>query len=276
MRKILLFGVCVMAVVWLSGCTTCDCQCPKPPYVDYKDGGNNPPPPPPPPVYEMVKLVERQDVLRVFISGDGATDPERQLAGRLVFQAKGGLASDKAEVRLEKEASDAVLSIRPHLTTVDHDGNYWRLNCEVQSELRASNTKRVFAAKSFKFVAPKRVLGLENAVKQFEDEGGKAVSDWCAKELKHIFDRDVEVALLNIELVQSPADAKRNVVADNQKIMAIGEGMRQMPGLISYELTGRNESQGTCTYRVVYFRKDYPNGIGTHVSVMANRIVRHR
>lgn len=270
-RQILMFGFCVMAAVLFSGCTICDCRCPK-----VGPGPVPPPFPKPIPVYEMVKLVERHDVLRVFISGEGATEPERQLAGRLVFQAKGGLASDKAEVRLEKEASDAVLSIRPRLTTVDHDGNYWRLNCEVQSELRASNAKRVFAAKSFKMVAPRRVLGLENAVKQFEDEGGRAVSDWCAKELKHVFDRDVEVALLNIELVQKPVDAERNVVADNRQIMAIGEGLQRMPGLISYELTGRNESQGTCTYRVVYFRKDYPNGIGTHVSVMANKVVLHR
>jgi len=265
-RQILMFGFCVMTAILFSGCTICDCRCPVP----------VPPPPRPVVVYEMVKLVERHDVLRVFVSGEGATDSERQLAGRLVFQAKGGLASDKAEVRLEKDASDAILTIRPRLTTVDHDGNYWRLNCEVQSELRASNAKRVFAAKSFKFVAPKRVLGLENAVKQFEDEGGRAVSDWCAKELNHIFDRDVEVALLNIELIQRPVDAQRNVVEDNRQIMAIGEGLRRMPGIISYELTGRNEGQGTCTYRVVYFRREYPNGIGTHVSVMANRIVLHR
>ena len=271
-RLMTMLVLCAMAAVF-SGCAHCERPVERPVIIE------NPVPVVPPQTrvsYETVKLVEHHDVLSVFVCGEGATDTERQLAGRLVFQAKGGLASGKADVRLDKGASDTILTIRPRLTTIDHDGNYWKLNCDVQAELRAGNAARVLAAKSFKFAAPQRVLGLENAVKPFEIEGGKAVSGWCAKELKQVFDREVKVALLNIELVQSQANAPRNVAEDSRQIMAIGDGMKQMAGLVSYALTGRDAEKGTCTYRVVYFHKDFPNGIGTAVNVMANSIVLQR
>ncbi len=265
MKKIKVFGIGILLAVLFSGCKT----------VNNNYYGTTPPPPRVK-TTETIKLSENHDVLRLFISGEGATEQERQLAGRLVFQAKSGVASNRAEVRLDKASADAVLSIRPHLVTVDHDGNYWRLNCELQTELRATNTQRIFAAKSFKFVAQKRVLGLEAAVAQFEPDGGKAVSDWCAKELTKVYDREIGVSLLVIELPKQLSGARRDSVSDNRLIMRIGDELKRMQGLVSYELTGKDEENGTCTYRVVYFRQAYPNGIGTHVSVMVNQIVYHK
>ncbi|MBP5672674.1 MAG: hypothetical protein J6X49_09805 [Victivallales bacterium] len=214
----------------------------------------------------LTVLAEHHDKLRLFISGEGATASERLLADRLTFQTTSGVASDVAEVLNKQSISDIVLRIRPHLVTVDHDGNYWRMNCEISAELRGNNMIRTFASKTFKFEAPQRVLGLEKAESQFDAAGGKAVAEWTAAELRKVFEEEIGVSQLAISL----PGKSRNTVDDSRYIQDIGAKLQKLNGLVSYELTGKDSQKGLCVFRLVYFRSSFPTGISTHVSAVLN------
>lgn len=272
-KSVLMSVLCVMAVVLFSGCSQNI-------YIDGQKTDHGrliDRPQPPARTMRVVEISRPQhDVLKLFVMGEGATDAERQLAGKLVSQAKGGVAPERADVRLDKKSADIVLNIRPHLTTVDHDGNYWRLNCEVLAEMQTRNAERVVASQSFKYVMDKRVLGLEAALAPFAEKGGKDVAAWCSKNLASLFGQEVGIALLAIELPQVPNGQNRNALDDNRDIVSIGEKLNGMAGLLNYELTGREVEKGVCTYRLVYLRKNFKSGIDTHVSVVLNKPAMHK
>ena len=268
-RQNLVLGFCVMAMALFSGC--------KQNIIIHEGKAEIGRPVPPVRTMRVVELTRsHHDVLKLFVMGEGATDSERQLAAKLVAQVKGGVAPQRADVRTDMNSADLVLRVRPHLTTVDHDGNYWRLNCEVLAEMQTRNAESIVAGKSFKYVMDKRVLGLEAAMSPIAEKGGKDVSNWCSSHLAEAFGREVGIALLSIELPPPPKGMQRNPVNDNRAILSIGEELRGMPGLLSYELTGKDEGLGICTYRLVYFRKSFPNGIATHVSAAVNKPVMYK
>lgn len=224
---------------------------------------------------QIILLGDQKDLLRLSLKPEGVDADEKRLAAQIVQLVTGAVSSDDARVQEFGEA-DLRLTIRPKLATIDRDLDYYRMNCDVVIELKAVNSSRIFGAKTLKLVSPRRVLGRDAAIAQFDEPAARESAEWCRNELKRIADRELGVAVLTLQLPSVEEGKARNPQQDASNIKAIGDNLRKLPNLVSYEFVGQDEENGTCQFRVAYFKSAYPGGIANEVSALIGTIARHK
>lgn len=222
----------------------------------------------------IILLGDQKDLLRLTLKPEGISAEEKKLAADIAQLTTGAISSDAARI-MASGNGDLRLTIRPKLKTIDKDLDYYRMNCDVVIELKAVNSDRIFGARTIKLVSPRRVLGKEAAISQFDEPAARESAEWCREELKRIADQELGVALLTIQLPTVPKGEKRRPEQDAARIKAIGDNLRKLPNLVSYEFAGQDEENGTCRFRVAYFRSAYPGGIANEVSALIGTIARH-
>ena len=230
----------------------------------------------PKPVAETQKIIllnDRKDMLRLMLKPEGTAPDEKGLAQNIAQQTAGALSGDDARIVTEG-ICDIRLVIRPKLTQVDRDGDYYRLNCSVVVEMKSAASNRIFGSKTIKIVSPRRVLGKEAAVSKFEEPAAKAVSDWCRKELQRLANSEIGSTVLTMQL-RTVKNKKRDLKRDAAVIREISEQLGKLPNLVTYELVGQDNEKGTCQYRIVYFISAYPGGIANAVSALVGTIAQH-
>ena len=227
------------------------------------------------PTQKVILLEDHRDLLHLTITAGGITSDEKKLAEDIVQLTTGGVSSDDAKV-LSSGNGDVRLTIRAKLKTIDRDQNYYRMNCDVDIELRAVNSPRIFGTKTIKLVSPKRVLGKEAAVSQFDESASRETAEWCRTQLKKIAEDELGVAIVTLQLPSVPAGKPRNAKRDAAHINAIGNKLREMKSLVSYQLVALDDEIGACQYRVVYFKSAYPNGIANGISIQIDTIARQK
>ena len=228
----------------------------------------------PKPVAETQKIIllnDRKDLLRLTLKPEGSSKEEMGLAKNIAQQTAGELSGDDAKI-VTSGKCDIRLVVRPKLTLVDRDGDYYRMNCSVVIEMKSAASNRIFGSKTIKIVSPRRVLGKEAAVAKFEEPAAKAVSEWCRKELHRLANTEIGSAVLTIQL-RTVKGKKRDPKRDAAEIKAISDELAKLPNLVTYELVGQDNENGTCQYRVVYFISAYPGGIANAVSALVGTIV---
>lgn len=233
-----------------------------------------PAPEPLPQTEQIVLLGDRRDLLRLSLLPQGITAEEKGLAGAISTQTAGAVGATDAKV-MGAGNTDVRLAIRPKLIEVDRTGDYYRLNCDVNLELCAVNSDRVFGTKRIKLVGVRK-LGKENAVAQFDEPAAASAAEWCRAELKRIADNELGVALLVLQLPTPPAGKLRQPDRDALNIKLIGDSLGKLPNLVSYEFVGQDTQKGVCTYRVVYFKSAYPSGIANAVSALVGTAAQHK
>ena len=220
---------------------------------------------------KIILLNDRKDLLRLMLKPEWNGKDEMGLARNIAQQTAGALSSEDAIV-VTGGKCDIRLVVRPKLTLVDRDGDYYRMNCSVVIEMKSAASNRIFGSKTIKIVSPRRVLGKEAAVAKFEEPAAKAASEWCRKELHRLANTDIGSAVLTIQL-RTVKGKKRDLKRDAAEIKTISDELAKLPNLVTYELVGQDNENGTCQYRVVYFISAYPGGIANAVSALVGTIV---
>ena len=211
---------------------------------------------------KVVLIDQRRDLLRLSVVAEGADADERELAADIVKRTQGALAADDAKIVIDGKC-DVRVTIRPKLATVDRDGDYIRLNCEADVEMKSPDGKRLFGAKKIEIRSQQRTLGKAAAISKLSAAAAKETADWCRSELKRIANAEIGVSLLTIQL---PAEEKTRNTAAGTK--AIGSRIARLPNLVACEFVGEDRKNGMCRYRVVYFISAYPNGISHEVGAL--------
>ena len=228
----------------------------------------------PKPVAETQKIIllnDRKDMLRLMLKPEWNSKEEMGLARNIAQQTAGALSSEDAIV-VTGGKCDIRLVVRPKLTLVDRDGDYYRMNCSVVIEMKSAASNRIFGSKTIKIVSPRRILGKDAAVAKFEEPAAKEASEWCRKELHRLANTEIGSAVLTLQL-RTVKNKKRDPKRDAAEIKAISDELAKLPNLVTYELVGQDNENGTCQYRVVYFISAYPGGIANAVSALVGTIV---
>ena len=220
---------------------------------------------------KIVLLGDQRDLLRVILRAEGRDADARALAAETAQSVRGALSADDARV-ITGGVCDVRITIFPRLTTVDRDGDYFRMNCTVDVEIKSADNKRLFGAKKIEIVSPRRVLGKKAAIARLEAAASKSAAEWCRKELKRIVNTEIGATTLSIQLPTVPEKESRDSAADTANIKAIGDNLAKLPNLVSYELVGQEPQAGTCQYRIVYFLSAYPSGISNAVGALVGSI----
>lgn len=228
---------------------------------------NTPPPQVDP--RQIILLSDSRDLLRITLCSEGISAEEKKLSSAIAQLTSGAISANDARV-MTSGSVDLRLAVRPKLAVIDQTGDYFRMNCDVEIELNSANTNQVFGVKTIKLVGVRK-LGKNNAVAQFDSPASKATAEWCRSELKRIADKELGVAMLTMQLPRT-GDGKPEV----SYIKSIGDNLGRLPNLVSYEFMGQDMQKGVCTYRVVYFKSAYPNGIANEVSAMVGAIAQHK
>lgn len=220
---------------------------------------------------KIVLLQNQRDLLKLSIKSEGNSADEKQLAAGIAQRTRGALSSDDAKI-ITDDKCDVRALIRPKLTIVDQDGDYFRMNCTVELEMKSSDGRRVFGANKIEIVSPRRVLGKSAAISKLEEAAAENSAEWYRKELKRIANDEVGVTVLSMQLPTVSEGESRDSQADAANIKAIGDNLAKLPNLISYELVGQDLKTGICQYRVVYFISAYPNGIANEVGALIGTV----
>ena len=217
---------------------------------------------------KIILLNDRKDLLRLTLKPEWNSKDEMGLAQNIAQQTTGALSSEDAIIVTEGNC-DIRLIVRPKLTQVDRDGDYYRMNCSVLIEMKSAASNRIFGSKTIKIVSPRRVLGKDAAVAKFEEPAAKEASEWCRKELHRLANTEIGSAVLTIQL-RTVKNQKRDPKRDAAEIKAISDELAKLPNVVTYELVG--QENGTCQYRIVYFISAYPGGIANAVSALVGTI----
>ena len=225
----------------------------------------------PVPTKQIILLNEQRDLLRLRVVSVGAGADEKTLAANVARRTLGALSADDAKI-VSGGNADLKLTIRSRLSTVDRDGDYFRMNCEVDAEMSSSDGKRIFGVKNIQVVSPRRILGKGAAISKLGNAAADAAAEWCRKELKRIAGAEVGAVMLSVQLPPAPKGKPRDPAVDAANIKAIGDNLAKLPNLVTYELVGQDTETGACRYRVVYFISEYPNGISNEVGALVKSI----
>ena len=219
---------------------------------------------------KIILLNDRKDLLRLIVKPEWNSKDEMGLAQNIAQQTTGALSSEDAIIVTEGNC-DIRLIVRPKLTQVDRDGDYYRMNCSVVIEMKSAASNRIFGSKTIKIVSPRRVLGKDAAVAKFEEPAAKEASEWCRKELHRLANTEIGSTVLTIQL-RTVKNQKRDPKRDAAEIKAISDELAKLPNVVTYELVGQDNENGTCQYRIVYFISAYPGGIANAVSALVGTI----
>ena len=222
---------------------------------------------------KIILLNDRKDLLRLIVKPEWNSKEEMGLARNIAQQTAGALSSEDAIV-VTSGKCDIRLIVRPKLTLVDRDGDYYRMNCSLVIEMKSAASNRIFGSKTIKIVSPRRVLGKDAAVAKFEEPAAKEASEWCRKELHRLANTEIGSAVLTLQL-RTVKNKKRDPKRDAAEIKAISDELAKLPNVVTYELVGQDNENGTCQYRIVYFISAYPGGIANAVSALVGTIAQH-
>ena len=193
--------------------------------------------------------------LRLSVRSRNSSSEEKQLADEIVQLVKPGLTSIVAiETGSDGVRRNVQLEIRPKLRFLDRTGDYYLVDCSVDLELRLMN--RIFGAETIKLPAAKRIPGKDEAILQFGKPAAQAIVKWSRMQIKRICETEIGISDLEISFPPIQNDAKASVL-----INVMGKRIRKLNNLIDCQLIRQNGRRGNCLYRVVYFRRAYPDGI---------------
>lgn len=212
----------------------------------------------------ILLLSHQEDRLRLKLEASGSSDQEQQLAVQVARKVSQNIGESAKVVNAGNY--DVNLTITPTLSLLDQSGEYYRMKCDIRVTLKPQSSSRVYSAHSLSFPS-ERKLGKSEVIKQFSVPAGMEISTWCKKELAKVSDEEIGVAMLTIQLPKYFWQRKRRPDNDMANTKEVGDKLAAMPSLMDYEFIAIDETQGTCVYRVVYFKSAYPNGFANEASV---------
>ena len=153
---------------------------------------------------------------------------------------------------------DVQILISSSFEQKDADAGFYRVRCEQVTVAVWYQGKQI----AYKVVEPRelpRKSGLQNAKDQYLNPVATAIAPFLQKELLNLSATELAVGELSFGLKNSQsAPSSVNVAVQVNRIKnALGD----MAGVVNYALVSQDVTSATCTFRVVYRKKDYPQGL---------------
>ena len=214
---------------------------------------------------KIVVMGEYRDLLRLLIETEGIEESETKLAASIKSKIAGSIENKVAAVFTRGDA-DLRLTVNPTLHQIDQAGEYFKINCDTEIELRDASSDRIFGTTEIQVVGA-RTLGEEAAIAKLTTPTAKESAVWCNAMLKKIAEDELDVVVLKIQL---PSDPKKTYSdkEDNASIKNISDKLEKLNGLVRHDFVGYDSETRTSEFRVVYFKDSHPAGIANSVGTL--------
>ncbi len=207
--------------------------------------------------FEIVS--EANTKLRVLFTSSAA---ESAFASRLAQDLAEGINSS-GNIRLVGSAPyDLSIAITPLFEVFDTDGEYVRIKCSrvsIAVSPAVSGNKELYSVKNIVPADMPRQLGAQRAKDQYLKPVAKEALPFLNKELARI--ADTKIAATEIKFQMKNWNAKPDAAELAHEAAKIKSVLDKTPGIISFQNISQNNASATCTYRVVYMKDAFPQGL---------------
>ena len=182
---------------------------------------------------------------------------ERSFCRKLAQRLAGRVVIDKAELVLDSNG-DAQIVLDPEFELKDQSGSYYRIICN-QINAKIVSNRKVYAMTTIEPKSMPRKLGLQNAKNQYLAQAADALAPFLSKELEKISNKDVAVCIVDFALANAQEQPdSRSVAIQIDKIARI---LNSTNGIINYTNIRQDVSRATCSFRVVFLKDQFPQGL---------------
>lgn len=234
------------------------------PYVEptYVPPQQQSPMPPPSPVREKTHVAEDSFSIESAVNTKMrikiiCSQSERSFCRKLAERLITSVFLENAELTLN-DPCDAVVHLIPEFEEVDKDGGYFRIKC-TQVTAQIKSDRKIYASTTVEPAPLRRKLGLDNAKNQYVNPVAKALAAYLKEELQRISNNDISVTEMRFAL-KNPRRTVDNIAISHQ-VERIHRILRSMPGVVNYTNVAQHTSQAAVTFRIVYLKDKYPQGI---------------
>jgi len=188
---------------------------------------------------------------------------EKIFCTKLAERLAGKAVLDKAEIVLDSPG-DVVITLMPEFELVDKSGEYYRINCN-QITVTISSKGKVYAMTTVEPKALARKLGEQNAKNQYLTSVADAIMPFLKKELEKISSEHIAVSVVDFTLANVQKNPEPRYVA--ARVDELTKILKSTPGIISFTNVRQDVSKATCSFRVVYLREQFPQGISNAINL---------
>ena len=191
-------------------------------------------------------------------------DFSRKLAERLLDQ----VILQNADLVMNGD-SDILIVIAPEFELKDKTGNYYRIICN-QIKVSMILNQKTIALKTIELKPMQRKLGIEQAKNQYLKPAVAKLVPYLRKELNRINNEHVAVAIVDFALANTKDQPSSDSIA--KEVKKIAGIMVSTPGIINSSVIRQDVDKATCTYRVVYLKDKFPQGLQNELNLkLANK-----
>lgn len=192
--------------------------------------------------------------LRVVFNWSAA---EKSFCEKLAVRLAGAVILDKAEIVLNS-SGDVIITLLPEFELLDKTREYYRIKCN-QIEVSIASKQKVYAMTTVEPKSLPRKLGVQNAKNQYLAPAVKTIAPFLKKELEKISNESVAVSVVDFSLANVQENPESQYVA--AQVNRISQILSSTPGVINFTNIRQNVANATCSFRVVYLKEKFPQGI---------------
>jgi len=231
--------LCMGMAAWLtSGCGTTRIQRPEP---GQPEG-----------LYGQVTAEEMQ-LLNLQVKARGIDDAGNTVADRVAAELEGKLLEQG--YRSAGGETDVLVLLTAEATVFDHSGNYYRHDGVLNAEVTLPRENRSIGTRSFS-ERGERKLGETESLRQLADQLAAPTLAWAGTMTGPLAR---ELAVNEITLQRPRLTGRR--AGDAEYARTFTRIVGSLPGVIACELTGQDYGARRMTFRVVYYRNDFREGL---------------
>lgn len=166
-------------------------------------------------------------------------------------------------------AGDVKIVFTPEFELKDADGEFCRVRC-VQVETAIFYQNRQIAARVVSPAELPRKVGEQNAKDQYLAPVAAKIAPFLQKELLQLSGTELAVSEINFALKNTQKSSTSVNVAE--QVNKIKQVFDSMEGVVSYAISNQDVKNATCSFRVVYQKRMFPQGIANALNLkLANK-----
>ena len=198
--------------------------------------------------------------LRVCFNWNAAeTTFNSNLAARLAEK----VVLSKADLILNGKG-DIVITLQPQFELLDKSGEYYRINC-TQVTASIASAQKVYAMTTIEPKELPRKLGAQKAKNQYLNPVANTLAPFLKKELEKLCNEQVAVSVIDFALANVQEQPEPQYVA--AQVNKISQILSSMSGIINFTNIRQDVSKASCSFRVVYLKEQFPQGIANVVNL---------
>lgn len=182
---------------------------------------------------------------------------ESSFCNKLAQRLTGRVILDKAELLLNTDG-DVKITITPEFELKDQSGSYYRVLCK-EINVQVASPRKVYAMTTIEPAPLPRQLGMQNAKNQYLNYATNEIAAFLSKELEKISNNEVAVCIVNFALSNANEYASTNSLA--AEVSKVAQILSSTSGIINYLNISQNVATATCSFRIVYLRDQFPQGL---------------